>query len=69
MTKKKKKLSIIDRLPKNHGEWLELVIKFTKRAIKRYPTSEDDYLKKQLKNLEKELNEYRRKNKKNRSLK
>lgn len=28
-----KKLTLMDRLPKNHGEWLELVIKITDRAI------------------------------------
>lgn len=34
--------TLFDTLPKNHGEWLELCIKFTMRVVKNPPDSELD---------------------------
>lgn len=47
-----------DNLPKNHGEWLELCIKFTERAI----DSGSDFLIDQLWRLQVELEEWREEN-------
>ena len=55
---KPKVLTMLDKLPKNHGEWLELVIKFTKRAIHDPVRKEEDYLRRQLSVLESELNQW-----------
>lgn len=48
-----KKETLMDRLPKNHGEWLELVIRLTKRAIK--PNYPDQVMVDQKVRLEAEL--------------
>lgn len=56
---KNKKNNLIDRLPSNEGERLELMIKLTKRAIE-FPEHEKDIVN-QLKRLEKELKEWKRK--------
>lgn len=58
---KNKNNNLIDRLPNNEGERLELYIKLTKKAIE-FPEYEIDLIN-QLKRLEKSLKEWKRKNK------
>lgn len=58
--KKFKGPTLLDRLPKNHGEWLELCIKFTKRVIHDPPLESENYLRNQLDRLNKELEEWRK---------
>lgn len=47
-----------DRLPKNRGEWLQLCIKFTKRALGNSDPKEKGYLNRQLGTLEAEYKEW-----------
>jgi hypothetical protein len=62
ITKKgSKNRTLDDKLPKNQGEWLELVIFFTERALSR-PGGKQPYLLKQLDKLKEELKEWRTKN-------
>lgn len=59
----KKKYSgptLLDRLPKNQGEWLELVIANTKRHTANPPLESQNFLRDQLVRLEKELAEWRK---------
>lgn len=58
--KKTKVQTLLDRLPNNHGEWLELVIANTKRHTKNPPVESENYLRDQLDRLTKELNEWRK---------
>ncbi len=66
MSKSKKnrvtKRTLIDRLPSNHGEWLELCVKFTDKAIHDPPYKEDQWLIDQSERLEKQLEEWRKNN-------
>lgn len=50
--------TMLDKLPKNRGEWLELVIKFTERAI----TDHDKSMQAQADRLKAELAEWRKAN-------
>ena len=52
--------TLFDRLPSNRGEWLELCIKFTKRAVHNPPYKEDQWLFDQEAKLNKELAEWRK---------
>jgi len=62
ITKKRKKTNTLyDRLPSNHGEWLELAISFTERAISRSVVSES-YLLEQASRLKSELEQWRKEN-------
>lgn len=56
-----KKLTLFDRLPKNHGERLELIIKYTERAITN-PEYQSDLIN-QVIRLKAELEEWRKSNK------
>lgn len=47
--------TILDTLPKNRGEWLELVIEFTERAIHDPPIEADAHLRSQVTRLYREL--------------
>lgn len=63
-TKKIKKVkhkgpTMLDRLPKNRGQWLELVIKFTERAIDQ---GGGPYLVDQLWRLQVELEQWKKEN-------
>jgi len=55
-----KKPTLMDRLPKNHGEWLELVIRLTERAIK---DGRPDYMVAQKQRLMAELEAWKSQNK------
>lgn len=57
--------TLLDRLPNNHGEWLELVIKNTIRAIGPTPRESEKYLINQKDRLTKELAEWRKNEGKN----
>jgi hypothetical protein len=62
ITKKRKKIkTLIDKLPNDQGEWLELVIHFTERAIK-HPEGGDAFLVAQAARLKAELAEWRKAN-------
>ncbi len=62
ITKKRKKIkTLIDKLPKDQGEWLELAIFFTERAI-RNPTGSDAFLVDQSVRLRHELARWRAEN-------
>ncbi len=63
--KKFKGPTLLDRLPNNHGEWLELVIANTKRHIHNPPMESENYLRNQLDRLTKELKEWRKNEGKN----
>lgn len=63
LTKKSKKTTLLDRLPKNEGERIELMIFFTKRAITDPKSESQQYLLRQLERLENELKEWKKKNK------
>lgn len=61
-TTKKVKSTLLDRLPKNDIEYLELLIRMTEKHISPYGTSLDDFfigqaarLKKKLKELKNEV--------------
>lgn len=41
-------LTLADTLPKNRAEWLDIVVKFTKRAITDPPLESEQYLRNQL---------------------
>lgn len=58
--KKFKGPTMLDKLPKNRGEWLELVIKFTERAIN--PGHPDQGMVAQAERLKAELVEWRKAN-------
>jgi hypothetical protein len=68
-TKKAKKQlegpTLIDRLPKNHGEWLELCVKFTDRAISNPPRESEKWLVDQSFRLEKQIDAWRKNEGKN----
>lgn len=51
--------TLMDRLPKNHGQWLGLCIKFTERAIDKGGNS---YLVDQLWRLQIQLDEWKKEN-------
>lgn len=53
----KKPLTLFDRLPKDRGEWLEIVISLTDAAIRPY--SKDCVMKAQKERLEAELAAWR----------
>lgn len=53
--KKKTGPSMMDKLPKNHGERLFLMIKFTKRALTNPELESQQYLVRQLDRLTQEL--------------
>lgn len=53
----KRELTMLDKLPKDRGEWLELVIKLTERTIN--PHSKDCAMKAQKERLEAELAAFR----------
>jgi len=55
----------MDKLPNNHGEWLELVIKNTIRSIGSDPRPSEKYLIDQKDRLTKELAEWRKNEGKN----
>ena len=55
-----KKPTLMDKLPKNHGEWLELVIRLTERAIK---DGRPDYMVAQKERLMAELEAWKAQNK------
>lgn len=60
ITKKRKKIKPLDeRLPNDHGEWLELAIHTTERSI-RYPNNSDAYLVEQANRLKSELELWKR---------
>lgn len=62
ITKKRKEIkTLIDKLPKNQGEWLELAIFFTERAIKR-PDHSDAFLVAQAVRLRSDLAKWREEN-------
>ena len=52
--------TLADKLPKNHGEWLELLIKNTIRAIGPVPHKSEKYLIDQKDRLIKQLEEWKR---------
>lgn len=56
---KSQKSTFADRLPKNHGEWLELVIKLTDRVI---VDGRPDYMVAQKNRLEAELKKWKSEN-------
>lgn len=60
-TKKKLKgQTLIDKLPKNQGEWLELCIFFTLRGVKQPPVTQFDHdMLAQSDRLVKKLEEWR----------
>jgi hypothetical protein len=51
--------TLMDRLPNNHGEWLLLCIKFTKRAITHPELESQAFLVKQAERIEKELEDWK----------
>ena len=54
------------KLPKNHGEWLELCIKFTHRVMNDPPVNEmDKMMSAQSERLHNQLNEWRKNESKN----
>lgn len=61
---KKKKYSgptLMDKLPNNQGEWLELCIKFTLRGIQSPPVTQlDTDMLAQAERLKQKLNEWRK---------
>ena len=62
----KKKNTLLDTLPNNHGEWLELVIKFTLRGINNPPVfSIDHTMLAQAKRLQSELYIWRERERQN----
>lgn len=62
----KKKQTMLDRLPNNQGEWLELVIKFTLRGVNNPPIfSIDHTMLAQAKRLETELYIWRERERQN----
>ena len=52
---KPKKNTFLEKLPKNHGEWLFLCIKFTKRSLTQPDSPSQKFLVRQLVVLENEL--------------
>ena len=60
ITKKRKETNgLLEKIPTNHGEWLELAIKTTERSIK-YPDGYDSYLVRQASRLRDQLDEWRK---------
>lgn len=59
--KRKKNNTLADKLPKDHGEWLELVIILTERALSK-PGGKQPYLIRQYDRLKVELEEWRKAN-------
>lgn len=66
MSKKKKSAShkptLIDKLPRNLGEWLKVVIDLTERAIFDRDLSTDKLLVYQLEKLNKQLEDWKKAN-------
>ena len=54
--------TLMDRLPENHGEWLMLCIKFTKRAITHPELESQKFLIDQANRIEAELTEWKKSN-------
>ena len=66
-TKKARKIkhkgpTLMDRLPKNHGEWLQLLIKFTERAMSIPPLESEKYLVDQANRLKLQLDQWKKEN-------
>lgn len=55
----------LESLPSNRGEWLELVIKITKKAMHNPPLESEKYLLDQIDRLNLELKEWRKNESKN----
>ena len=60
MAKKCKQKTLLDKLPKNHGKRLELMIRLTERAI--YSPVHGEFLVKQAERLKKELKAWKKVN-------
>jgi hypothetical protein len=52
--------TLLDRLPKDHGEWLQRVIKLTNRTISGFRLPPEHSLVIQIDRLTKELEEWRK---------
>jgi hypothetical protein len=63
--KQRKGQTLIDRLPKDHGEWLELCVKFTDKFISNPPRESEKWLIDQSFRLEKQIDVWRKNEGKN----
>lgn len=52
----------MDRLPRNHGEWLMACIKLTQKAMNNPPLESEQYLVRQISNLKSSLDSWKKLN-------
>jgi hypothetical protein len=57
---KHKGLTMLDKLPKTHGEYLELLIKMTERAMSKPPLESEKYLLDQADRLRVQLEQWKK---------